>query len=143
MDRLIDWEKRFGDLLLDHVARPRPFEWGQFDCALFACDAVLAITGVDLAAELRGKYKSYNSARRVMRRFAGYGLETLAEKIAATHRLGAVPIKQAHRGDVVLFDTLLGPTLGVISLDGIKAFVPARIGIEPRRALDARKAWRI
>jgi hypothetical protein len=143
MERLAEWEKRFGYFLLDHAAHPRGFEWGKFDCALFAADCIIAITGVDIASELRGHYKSYNSARRIMRRTAGYGLESLADKLTAEHRAYSVDIKMARRGDMLLFDTLLGPTLGVVSLDGITAFVPARLGVEPRRALDARRAWRI
>jgi hypothetical protein len=78
-----------------------------------------------------------------MRQTAGYGLETLVDKVTAAHRAYSVEINMARRGDMLLFDTLLGPTLGVVSLDGIKAFVPAKLGVEPRRALDARRAWRI
>jgi len=50
--RLPDWAMRLDDLI--RRRRARPFEWGRHDCAIFAADAVLAMTDRDLAAGLRG-----------------------------------------------------------------------------------------
>lgn len=58
------------DALL-RAAWARPFEWGAHDCALFAADAVLAQTGVDPAAPLRGRYSNAVGAGRLVRQLGG------------------------------------------------------------------------
>lgn len=52
LQRLPDWQLRL-DALVHERTRAR-FAWGSNDCALFAADAVHAVTGHDLAAGLRG-----------------------------------------------------------------------------------------
>lgn len=48
------------------VCHNTPFQWGTNDCALMAANYVLAKTGVDFAAEFRGKYNSKYSAYRLI-----------------------------------------------------------------------------
>lgn len=55
----------------------RPFAWGTTDCAVFAFDAVHALTGCDRVADLRGTYFSARGALRVLQRFGG--LQGLAD----------------------------------------------------------------
>ena len=57
--RLPDWRARL-EAYLDSI-EGRPFAWGDLDCALFAADCVLAMTGVDFANDFRGKYTDYAS----------------------------------------------------------------------------------
>lgn len=52
LQRLPDWPLRLDALVSTRLHAP--FCWGVHDCALFAADAVLALTGRDLAAGLRG-----------------------------------------------------------------------------------------
>lgn len=52
--RLYDWETRFSRYI-STVAR-EGFAWGLHDCALFAAGGIEAVTGVDPAAEWRGRY---------------------------------------------------------------------------------------
>ena len=52
MKRLEDWPERLAAFV--EARRAMPFRWGQNDCALFAADAVAAVTGVDLAERWRG-----------------------------------------------------------------------------------------
>lgn len=72
--RLHDWQLRLEACIAERWARP--FEWGVHDCTLFAADCVLAVTGVDHAADFRGKYTTEIGARKLLLR-AG-GLEAIA-----------------------------------------------------------------
>lgn len=80
-----------------------PFKWASNDCALFAADAVNAITGDDPAAEYRG-YSDEREALRIIKEAGGLrALVDLPEK----------PIGFAQRGDVVLALIEGRETLGV------------------------------
>src|SRR5690349_271236 len=109
--RLPDWEERLTEIIR---ARHRaPFAWGQFDCALFACDAVLAMTGVDLAEPFRGRYADALGALRAIRKFtSGGNLGDVARIQAAAFTIPEVDPPFAMLGDVVLGDGgPLGPRL--------------------------------
>lgn len=85
-----DWPERLADFV--RARRKTPFAWGANDCALFAADAVHAITGVDPAAECRG-YSDEREALRIIKDAGGMrGLVSLPEK----------PVGMAQRGDVVI-----------------------------------------
>lgn len=47
------------------------FAWGQNDCALWCASGVLACTGYDPAADLRGTYGSWFECRQVLMRAGG------------------------------------------------------------------------
>ncbi|MGA9851835.1 MAG: hypothetical protein WBR15_02770 [Gammaproteobacteria bacterium] len=72
-------------------------KWGVNDCCLFAADAVLAMTGEDKAAALRGTYSNREEAYKIIATYGG-----LAGLL--THFLGEPkgPLC-ARRGDIVLF----------------------------------------
>jgi len=65
MMRKPHWEKHLAEW--HRVAETRPFLWGKSDCCLTACDAVLAITGIDPARDLRGLCSDRRGAIRVVR----------------------------------------------------------------------------
>ena len=137
--RLPHWE-----MLLDgwhKVAETRPFLWGKSDCCLTACDAVLAITGIDPAIGLRGLCHDRASAIRVMRDYAGGGVEKTVAKAFAACGFGDVPPIFARRGDCGLVPGDGGPALAVClgkmwaaqSKDGL-VYLPLKNGL---------RAWRI
>src|SRR5258708_4686376 len=64
MKRLEDWVVRLEAFIKERTAQP--FKWGSQDCCLFAADAIEAITGVDLAADFRGKYSGAETAKAVL-----------------------------------------------------------------------------
>lgn len=140
LERFEDWPSRLARFV--ESARGRKFAWGSHDCALFAADAIIAMTGEDLAFGLRGRYATQMGAAKALKRFAGGGLEETAEKIAAKWELQECPPLRAQRGDGVLFDGEAGPTLAVCvgeklaapSLNDGLAFLPLAVG---------RRAWRI
>jgi len=126
------WESRLADFI--QAASRRPFQYGSHDCCLMPCDGVLAITGVDPAKKLRGRYKTIRGARSALRRFAGGGLIEAVEKIAADLGAPEVALSFARRGDICLvtdtelvetgFDAMLaiclGREIGIAQVDGLR-----------------------
>lgn len=142
MARFPDWHGR----LSDHIqgARGKRFAWGEHDCALWAFGAIQAMTGLDLGARFRGKYKSEAGAARLMRRFAGGGLLELAEKLAEEFGFAVwdTPLK-AQRGDLVLVPTERGPALGIVALHGICVWCVGRKGLATLPLASCLRAWRV
>ena len=91
-ERLPDWEQRLHDYLAANEGAV--FSWGRLDCALFSAGAVLAITGVDPAADFRGHYRTRRGSACALGRF---GQRTLLATVAA--RFPETPIGYARRGD--------------------------------------------
>ena len=121
--------------------RDRAFQWGVHDCCLFACDVIRDAGGVDYAAPFRGHYRTAAGAARALRRFAGGGLETVAEKITQDNGLEEVPPLMAQRGDLILVDETAGPALGVCLGETFVAAGPAGAVTFPLKR--ARRAWRV
>ena len=132
MQRFDDWTDRLAAFL--ESRRAVPFAWGRNDCALFAADAVAAMTGQDPAAALRGYSTAAEAARRMQ---AVGGLAALADAA-----LGAqIDPKLAFRGDIVMLALRDRECLGVV--DGARIASPGEAGLLflPRSA--ATLAWRV
>lgn len=96
MPRLRTWQSALDALLSARLNAP--FVWGQHDCCLFAADAVLAITGQDLAASLRGTYATEEEAAALVQSLGGVAA-------LVTARLGdPMPSALARPGDVGLVE---------------------------------------
>jgi hypothetical protein len=128
MMREQDWVSRMWQTIakLERV----PFEYGKFDCAVFAGRCVDAITGSAFTEAFGVSDK--RSAIAFLRREGGL-------EAAVTRRLGEpVPGYAARRGDVCLIDkkTLgicTGPTIAVLGNSGVEYLPLAR----------AQKHWRV
>jgi hypothetical protein len=57
------------------------------------------MTGTDVMAWFRGRYKDERGAYVALKRFAGAGLEATVEKIAADHGCTEIPAAYAQPGD--------------------------------------------
>jgi len=133
--RTEDWPQRLSDFLAD--AERRPFVWGEWDCCLFAADWVLALTGVDVAAEFRGAYADEDAALEIVRGYGGmvHMVESLLPDIPLSNP------KMARRGDVCVVDSPLGEALGVCTGERIAcASFDGMVLIARRKAI---AAWRI
>ena len=97
----------------------KTFQWGIFDCALFVCDCILTITGVDPGKDFRGKYTTQEEAAAIMQQFAGGGIEALAVKMAAQLQMPEIkPVTFAQRGDIVLVSNSRNDrALGIVGFD--------------------------
>lgn len=133
--RRIDWQDQL--LVQALVYENRPFEWGKADCCLFAADAVLAMTGVDHAADFRGRYTTEIGAKRLLLKKGS--LETFLDS-----ELMAIPVDYVQRGDVVLIQTDTGPTLGIY-WSGRSAWMQGMTGVALFMEIKNRiiKAWRV
>ena len=102
MTRLPDWEDRLHEFLNENAARE--FSYGEWDCALFGANAVLALTGVDFAKNFRGRYQSAAGAVRAL---AEHGAGDLTSTFSAALGDACNPAL-AGRGDMVLHDGSIG-----------------------------------
>ena len=129
--RIEHWEIALHDAI--QAARERPFSYGTHDCATFAFNVRLALTGEDVAAEWRGRYSTELGAKRMLTRL---GHEDVAG--LATHHLGEPqPVGLSRRGDIVLIDGALGVCVGA------KCAFAGHSGLVFHRLLDCTKAWRV
>lgn len=152
MTRFEDWEIRLRQFLEEKQSLP--FAWGSHDCMMFAGGVVAAMTGLDLTAHFRGRYKTQAGAGRVLQTFARGGVPEAAAKLALEHGIPewSSPL-QAQRGDVVLVltpatadpqpDDPMWPAMAIVSLDGWHAVAPSPAGFIRTELKRATRAWRI
>lgn len=88
-----------------------PFEWGKNDCCLFAADWVERCTGIDPAAELRGKYSSALSAGRLLEEMGG--VRGIIRAIGEPIGMKRIDGTHDQRGDLVVADTGNGESIGI------------------------------
>lgn len=124
MDRLPDWKPR----LIAHVVKSasRPLEPGVHDCAMFAADAVLALTGEDHVGEFRGRYRTLRGGLRMLRR-SGY-----ADHVAlAAGILPERPHAMARPGDLAVVIEQDQRILAVVQGEHLYAVTPEGLGLQP------------
>jgi hypothetical protein len=131
---------RWPEALAAEITRAwsKPFSWGSNDCCLFACDCVLAMTDVDIAASFRG-YRSRVEAREFLKKNGGVG--GIAEAVAVHYEIPLIAPLCAGRGDIFLLDAGHGETLGVCTGDRIVC--PGFQGLLSFPILQGIRAWRI
>lgn len=105
MERIPNWETALNRFLADRSTVP--FAYGRNDCALFASDAVLAMTGKDPAQDFRGKYRSMTGSIRVLRSIGNGDLES-----TFSARFKEKPVSFAKRGDLVWDGEAVGVCFG-------------------------------
>ncbi|TIS98770.1 MAG: hypothetical protein E5W88_05075, partial [Mesorhizobium sp.] len=78
LTRLPDWDRRLARMVTAHMSLPGL--WGAADCLLTAADAVMATTGHDFAAGIRGRYKTAKGALCLLKR---RGFDNVEEALAS------------------------------------------------------------
>lgn len=133
--RLPDWRRRLAGYLAE-VGRA-PFRPGAHDCALFVAGAVRAMTGVDLAAQYRGRYTTLRGGYRVLRK------EGVADHIAlAAAIFEEVPTAFAQVGDVAVMPSEIdGGALGVVQGEMVYVLQPAGMALVSRMHME--RAFRV
>lgn len=134
MARLADWEKRLADYIAE--AQLQPFKWGEWDCALFAAGAALAMTGEDRASAFRNRYTTAMGSTKALKRYGGGTL-----KSAFDMHYPDKPIGFAVRGDLVMYDGAMGVCVGPVALFMPMPDEPAGL-VRIERAL-WHKAWAV
>lgn len=105
MKRTNDWPTKLANYLLEK--QKQPFEWGVNDCCLFAADAILAMGGLDVAKDVRGRYKTAIGAHRIMKKLSA---DSLVELL--TQRLGE-PNGVITRGSIIVVESNGEQVVGV------------------------------
>jgi hypothetical protein len=123
--------------------RNTPFKWGEHDCALFACDAVVEITGFDPGKPFRGAYSTAIGAARVLKSFAGGGLREAVELIAV--EIGAQKVSPlfARRGDIGLINDESEHGFAMAVCVGLSWAAPGKNGLKMRAVDNVIYAWRV
>lgn len=129
-----NWPTRLNRYILDNLKTP--FKWGEFDCCLFAANAIMAMTGTDYAAAFRGKYSTKAGATKALNR---YGAGTIKDTI--TMLLGQPANTHPARGDLCLIKTANGETAGIY-LNGA-VYSPSDSGLVPHKNNEVLAVWRI
>ncbi len=135
LSRLPSWDTRL-DAFLQANDRRR-FRYGVWDCGIFSGDAVLAMTGVDLAGHCRDRYTTRKGAMELVGSVRRLAETTLTE-------FDEVPPAAARRGDVVLISWGGRESLGVVALDGRNAVTVGLKGLRYVPVIpNVVRAWRI
>lgn len=123
--RLRDWRSR----LIAYLASIKQQElvYGSHDCGIgLAASAIEAMTGVDVAAQWRGRYDSAASALRMLRDEGFDGLEALGRSM-----LPAVHPSHGQIGDIAFIPSEDGRGLGALGVvlgDRISVLTGSGIG---------------
>ncbi|WP_309086380.1 DUF6950 family protein [Chelativorans sp.] len=134
--RLPDWRGRLF-AYVEEVAR-KPFTWGHHDCALFAAGAVEAMTGHDIAAPFRARYKTLPGGMRLLKR---KGSRDHAEYAASIFE--EIHPSHAQVGDLAAIDDDGHIALGVVQGARIYVLRPEARGIGTVELLHAARAFRV
>lgn len=105
--RYEDWPSRLTAYL--YSCEARPFEWGSFDCALFAAGGIDAMTGLGVQAKYLGTYNSALGAARLMPN----GFRGLIRELAAEWGFVEISAGYIQRGDAVLVQMETSEALGI------------------------------
>ena len=134
--RRFDWVDRLYAYV--EASRKESFAWGRCDCMTFSFDCITAVTGTDLTLPFRGKYHTAKGAHRTLRKV--YKVDTLT---GAMNKLfgNSIRPEEARRGDLMLIDTDLGETLGILL--GKQIIFVSPKGLSFLLWTKALKAWRI
>jgi hypothetical protein len=145
LKRTEHWATReFHDFLLARAKEP--FAWGTNDCCLFPADAIQAFTGVDLAAEFRGKYSDEASAFEAIASVAG---GKTAEDAAAWCAAKAQLVEWAHpkmaqRGDLCVVDRGDGTLIAaIVHLNGRDVVTVSESGLVRLPLSALKRAWKV
>jgi hypothetical protein len=142
LTRLPNWQSQLSDYLIS-VAYAR-FAYGGMDCGLFVAGAIAAMTGVDTAVNLRGKYRSRTQAFELIRAETGRRtMEAIAEKLAGDFGLQEVGILRAERGDPIMMGRGWRSSLGIVAMHGTELLTPFRHGLLRLPLSHATRAWHI
>ena len=144
LTRTPHWDTReFHDWLLGNAETP--YRYGTFDCCLMPADAIRSFTGVDLAADVRGRYTDVPSSLAVIAEVCGgNSTEDAVAWCAVKHELKEWPGPLfAQRGDLVLLEDAGRLIGGVVHLNGRHCVAAGVTGLKVLPLGAIRRAWKI
>jgi hypothetical protein len=143
MTRLPQWIERLEWFLSEN--RERRFEYGSFDCGLFVCDCIQAMTGVDVAADFRGRYHSREEAVSLIRKTTGgRSIHKIVEYVTAVNQMPLIPAEYLQRGDVALIRRpSRDHSLAIVAMNGQELIVCNAKGLKSVPFAHAWLGWRV
>jgi hypothetical protein len=142
MTRLWNWQTRLSEYIVANATRP--FKYGMLDCGLFLAGAIEAITGVDVAEGLRGRYRTRKKAFEAIKDMCGIATtEAIAAHLAEKYGAKEVPILYAQAGDAVVLRHGRRSSLGIVAMHGTEILTPYKDGILRLPLEHATKSYRI
>jgi cell wall-associated NlpC family hydrolase len=138
LQRSQNWPRKLAQLI-ESIAQI-PFQWGQYDCAMFCAHWCRELVGVDPGAAYRGTYSTQAGAEAIF----SPDLGAFAAGILVP--IGAVEVTPtlARRGDIVFVNNgTADGALGVVSLDGRHAVVMSSTGVVGVHMMYWLRAWQI
>ena len=133
-ERFENWPTRLSEVCQEW--RQVPHDWNGRDCATFAAECALAITGVDFIEKIRGRYTTPTGAARVIK---SEGFDSLEEMVGSI--LEPCEPMRVGRGDVVLCDGEHGDFLAVVM--GMFAVAPGADGLVQVHLKFAKAGFRV
>ena len=130
--------------------RQAAFAWGTNDCCTFAANAIESFTGVDLAADVRGKYSDQASAFALIRTITGAGQDpATAVGDAAAYCAKRYGLEEwshpllAQRGDLVVVENGGGLIAGIVHLTGRHVISISEAGPVKLSITAIKRAWHV
>lgn len=122
-----------------------PFAWGVNDCCIFPADAIQSFTGVDLAADFRGKYANEDEALALIETVTGG--KTVADAAAyCADQHGLIerihPL-MAQRGDLVVIAESGNLISGIVHLNGRHVVTVSERGLLRLPIMNVKRAWAV
>lgn len=124
MRRYSDWVLRLSSYI--NEVRDVPFKRGEHDCALFACNCILKMTGVDIASDFRGMYTDKAGAYKLV---LSKGFDDLIGLASSRLRNKQENTSYLGRGDMVVVPCVEGIALGIVDLTGNYAVTTGKNGL--------------
>jgi hypothetical protein len=150
LKRKINWDSQELELFF-RERRDQPFAWGTNDCCIFPADAILAMTGTDIAEDFRGKYSDETSAFALIKTVASG--ETVADAAAWCaekfwlvewlDKAGNPAPMFAQRGDLVVLEDAGRMIAGVVGLTGKHVVSAGEAGLKRLPLSAVQRAWRV
>ncbi|MEH6676124.1 DUF6950 family protein [Phenylobacterium sp.] len=119
-------------------AAARSFRDGEWDCQLFPAEWVRRVTGLDPAAEWRGRYRTVLGRERILKREGG----PLAVMTRGAESVGLQRTNDPRRGDVGLI-RVAGRHYGAVCLGARWAVVDAMRGLAVTKPDAVLRAWEV
>ena len=141
MTRKPDWQELLHAFI--DSKQTAAFTWNANDCALFAAEAVLTMTGDDLGADYRGKYTDEAGATAAIASNTGIENGTVED---VANKTGLEPVTNPlflQRGDVALYEGAEGKARGIVALNGIHALFMGQSGLHKIPIRRCLKGWRV
>ncbi len=116
------------------------------DCSTFCADGIRAITGVDIADDFRGKYRTEEEAFALIKSLTGGS--TVADAAAyCAKKHGLTDLAEplfAKRGDLVVFEAPTGSLVsGLVHLNGRHIIAMGEDGLYRFPTSHVKKAWHV